>query len=74
MSDKITVQVELSNSTSLSRSILRLPDVIRLTGYKRAAIYRMIKKGKFPNSRKIGPRAVGWNSEEIQKWIDERLG
>lgn len=57
------------------RRILRLPEVIHLTGYSRSSIYNFIKEGAFPKAKKLGPRAraVGWDSHEIQAWIDERL-
>ncbi len=64
------------NNTSQSENcvlILRLPEVIRRTGYKHATIYNMMKEGTFPQNYKIGPRAVGWNSAEIEAWIEERL-
>lgn len=53
--------------------ILRLPEVMRRTGYKHATIYNMMNEGTFPKNYKIGPRAVGWNSAEIEAWIAERL-
>lgn len=48
---------------------LRLPEVIRRTGYKKASIYNMVRNGEFPKSIKIGPRAVAWDSNEIEAWI-----
>lgn len=33
----------------------------------------LIKEGTFPQSKKIGLRAVGWNSQEVQSWIEEKL-
>lgn len=48
---------------------LRLPEVIRRTGYKKASIYNMVRNGEFPKSVKIGPRAVAWDSNEIEAWI-----
>ena len=56
-----------------NRKIMRLPEVIDRTGYKRSSIYNFIKEGSFPAYKRIGPRAVGWDSEEIQAWIDTRL-
>ncbi len=53
--------------------ILRLPEVERLTGYKRSSIYRMVKEGLFPHQRRIGPGAVGWDSREVETWIEEKL-
>ncbi|WP_226649016.1 helix-turn-helix transcriptional regulator [Microbulbifer variabilis] len=55
------------------RRILRLREVERYTGYKRSSIYRMIQEGLFPKQRRIGPGAVGWDSREIEAWIDKRL-
>ncbi|QFT55617.1 AlpA family transcriptional regulator [Microbulbifer sp. THAF38] len=55
------------------RRILRLREVERLTGYKSSSIYRMVKEGVFPRQRRIGPGAVGWDSREVDAWIEERL-
>jgi len=57
-----------------SRRIMRLADVEQATGFKVSHIYNLMKAGKFPKSRRIGCRAVGWDSTEIQQWIDDRLG
>lgn len=54
-------------------NIERLPSVIKRTGYGRSSIYQMMKNGTFPKCRKLGPRAVGWCSDEIDHWIDSRL-
>ena len=53
--------------------IMRMPEVIKLTGYGRASIYNFMADGTFPQSKKLGLRAVGWNSHEVQAWIDARL-
>ncbi|MGI3747122.1 MAG: AlpA family transcriptional regulator [Janthinobacterium lividum] len=49
---------------------MRLPEVIQKTGYRRSSIYQMMQEGKFPKPKPLGPRAVGWSSEEIQEWVD----
>lgn len=49
--------------------ILRLPEVIALTGKCRSAIYEEIKAGRFPRQRKISRRSVGWSATEIQDYI-----
>lgn len=53
--------------------IMRLPEVISATGYKRSAIYMLMSRGTFPKHHRIGSRAVGWNSQEIERWVAERL-
>jgi len=56
-----------------TRLILRREEVERRTGFKRAHIYNLMKVGKFPRARRIGLRAVGWDSQEIEQWISARL-
>ncbi|MGQ7956383.1 AlpA family phage regulatory protein [Pseudomonas sp. SP16.1] len=56
-----------------SRRIMRLPEVISATGYKRSSIYLFMDRGEFPRCRRIGPRAVGWDSLEIENWVAEKL-
>ena len=57
----------------LSRRILRLPNVELLTGFKRAHIYSLISQGRFPKSIQLGPRAVGWDSLAVEKWVEDRI-
>lgn len=54
--------------------IIRLPEVIRLTGLSRSSIYAFMQKGCFPQRKKIGLRAVGWLESEIVKWIEKYFG
>ncbi|WJV25675.1 MULTISPECIES: AlpA family transcriptional regulator [Pseudomonas] len=55
------------------RRILRRPEVEAKTGFKRAHIYNLMQEGKFPKPIRLGIRAVGWDSFEIDQWIAERL-
>jgi len=56
------------------RHIMRRDEVERKTGFKRAHIYNLMKEGRFPKAKRIGMRAVGWDSLEIEQWVVERLG
>lgn len=53
-------------------AILRLPDVIRVTGLSKTSIYRMIAEGEFPRPVQLGKQAVGWKSSAIQQWNESR--
>jgi prophage regulatory protein len=54
-------------------SILRLPEVMRITGLAKPTVYRAIKRGEFPKQRKlVGARASGWLASEVQEWINSR--
>ena len=52
--------------------IIRLPEVIYLTGRSRSAIYRLVAESSdFPQPVRLG-RSVGWRMSEIQEWIASR--
>lgn len=62
-----------SVAVSAEHRILRRAEVEQKTGFKRAHIYNLMKEGKFPKALRLGVRAVGWDSVEIDQWIAERL-
>lgn len=55
------------------RYIMRRDEVEQKTGFKRSHIYNLMKAGQFPQCRRIGTRAVGWDSLEIEQWVQDRL-
>ncbi|WP_025809823.1 AlpA family transcriptional regulator [Pseudomonas chlororaphis] len=61
------------STPSEERRILRLEDVEAKTGFKRSHIYALMKKGEFPKACRLGIRAVGWNSQEVNEWVEARL-
>jgi prophage regulatory protein len=50
-------------------TILRLTNVKARTGLSRSTIYLRIKAGAFPAQVSLGPRAVGWLEDDIERWI-----
>lgn len=65
--------VEQNTSPFTERRILRRAAVEAKTGFKRAHIYSLMKEGKFPKAARVGVRAVGWDADEIDQWIADRL-
>ena len=57
----------------MEHQIIRLKDVIALTRLSRSTIYLRMVQGKFPKKIKLGSRAVGWISSEVNEWIEERI-
>jgi prophage regulatory protein len=55
-----------------SLRLLRLPQVMELTGLGRDTIYRYIRNGRFPAQRRISDRASAWRADEIAGWIESR--
>lgn len=62
-----------ADSPGTTRRILRRPEVEARCGFKRAHLYKLIDEGKFPRPVRIGVRAVGWDSFEVDQWIADQL-
>lgn len=55
-----------------NKRLIRLTEVMNLTGICRASIYNYIKAGIFPSPAKFGKSSL-WEYNEIQEWIEKRL-
>ena len=54
-------------------TILRRPQVEARTGLARSTLYCAIKAGTFPKQVKLGKKAVGWLSSEVDEWLASRI-
>lgn len=59
-------------SAPKSISYLRKPEVRQRTGRSFSSIDRDEAAGLFPKRYKLGPRSVGWRSDEIDAWCESR--
>jgi prophage regulatory protein len=50
-----------------------MPELLHITGLSSATIYRYIAKKQFPASIPIGTKIVAWSSEDIERWINEKI-
>lgn len=53
--------------------IIRLKDVMVMTGLGRSTIYKLQQEGRFPKSIKLSERAVGWLTHEVEAYMQEKL-
>ena len=53
-----------------SDRLIRLPEVMARVGLRRTAIYQRMREGRFPRSRRLGPRCTVWIEAEIDAWIE----
>ncbi|PAW34900.1 dipicolinate synthase [Pantoea vagans] len=53
--------------------LIRMPEVLSKTGFKKSWIYLLISNNSFPKSIKMGPRSVAFVEAEIDQWILERI-
>lgn len=56
----------------MTDTILRRPEVQKVTGLSRATIYESMARGDFPAAIRLGKRAVGWPQSEIAQWLATR--
>lgn len=59
--------------TNSGACVLRLPTVKSRVALGRSSIYAAIKKGTFPAPIKLGERAVGWLSSDVELWLATRI-
>jgi prophage regulatory protein len=53
-------------------ALLRVREVVAKTGKSRSEIYADVKTGAFPQSVRVGSRAVAWRESELDAWIAAR--
>lgn len=52
----------------------RIARVTEETGLSRATIYRLVGRDQFPQRNQLSARAVGWWSDEVERWKRDRSG
>jgi prophage regulatory protein len=55
------------------RTIMRQPALEAATGFPKSTTYYYIKHGLLPKPIKLGPRAVGFLSDEIEAVMNARI-
>ena len=50
--------------------VIRLRDVVKLTGLGATTIWRREHEGSFPPRFQLGGRAVGWFYDDVVTWLD----
>lgn len=53
--------------------ILRMKDVVQITGLSRSAIYQKVACNQFPKQIKLGARATGWLLDEVICWLNGQI-
>ena len=53
--------------------ILRPKDVCERLKISRSTLYSWIHFGRFPRQSRFGERAVGWRSDDVERWLNSRM-
>ena len=57
----------------MKENLMRLPEVIKLTGFRRSQIYRLVNIGEFPKQVKISSKSAAWLESELEEWMDKKI-
>lgn len=58
--------------TTLMR-LIKLKDVMHITGLARSTVYKYIADGNFPKPVSLGERNVAWLQSEVEDWIWDKI-
>lgn len=53
--------------------LIRLKEVMQITGLARSTVYKYIAEEAFPKPVSLGERCVGWVDDEVQGWVVARV-
>ena len=57
----------------MKENLIRLREVMKITGFSRSQIYKLINIGEFPKQIQISPGSVAWLESELEDWMEERI-
>lgn len=52
--------------------LLRITNVLAVTGMSKTCVYDAMKNSSFPRPVRLGTRSVAWRDDEIQAWVESR--
>lgn len=57
----------------MTERLIRIKEVMALTGKSRSAIYADMAKESFPKSILIGARTAAWQLSAVERWIESKI-
>jgi prophage regulatory protein len=54
--------------------LIRLPEVLHLTGMGKSSVYDLMKSGKFPKNIRFNARMSVWKEADVLTWIQQVAG
>ena len=63
----------MNTVTKNTTRLIRLPEVLHKTGYKKSWVYRLISENRFPKPIKLGSRSVAFIEAEIDQWVSDTI-
>jgi prophage regulatory protein len=60
-------------SAASETRLIRLPEVIHLTGLGRSQLYALAQADQFPRPLKLSQRCSAWQETAVRAWIADRI-
>ena len=70
---KEPIRTTSTHGETMKENLIRLPDIMKITGFCRSQIYRLINHGEFPKQIQIITDLVAWLESELEAWMEERI-
>lgn len=56
----------------VSPMLLELPILAKVVALSESAIQGLVRKGEFPQPKKLSDRRVAWDVDEVRQWVKSR--
>jgi prophage regulatory protein len=66
------IDIEVPTGSAKIR-VLRLAEVLQITGLGKTTIYQLQRAGDFPQRVKMTATSVGWIEHEVRSWVTARM-
>ena len=64
----------MSQVSTDSVKLLRLPAIMEMTGISRSSVYRRVQENKFSKPVHVAvPKMTVWPSDVIEQWVQDQL-
>jgi prophage regulatory protein len=65
----------MSNTENKSKRLIRIKEVMQITGISKSYVYSLCSQNQFPQSVQLvkSGSAVAWVEQEVLNWIDSRI-
>lgn len=71
-----TSNISIDGQAQMDKSptdLIKLKEVMQMTGVSRAFIYAQKKEGNFPQSISLGSRSVAWVRSSVEEWVLDKI-
>lgn len=65
--------MQVEQTLPVQHRLIRLSEVLKMSGLSRTALYKRIRAREFPAPVKLSERSVAWLQSEVNAWVDAKV-